>query len=117
MVVGPAIDLQYWHSASGGSVLGDLLLQFRRIGSVRSRGGQMESSRINVQKHPGFIRRILPRRPTDLLLRLRQRPFARFVPDFVAGQPAPRGLDGEDAGELRRVPPTAIAGRTLPPQT
>src|SRR5436190_9883496 len=51
-----------------------------------------------------------------LLLRLRQRPFAGLVPDLVARQPAPGGLDGEDAGEARRVPPAAGARAALPPQ-
>src|SRR5262245_25926433 len=50
------------------------------------------------------------------LLRLRQRPLPRLVPDLVAGQPTPGGLDGEDAGELRRVPPARVTRRALPPQ-
>src|SRR2546423_15554106 len=38
------------------------------------------------------------------LLRLGQRPLAGLVPDFIARQPAPGGLDGEDASEAGRVP-------------
>src|SRR5262245_27489291 len=48
--------------------------------------------------------------------RLRQRPLPGLVPDLIAGQPPPRGLDGEDAGELRRVPPATVPRRALPPQ-
>src|SRR5262249_33031047 len=49
------------------------------------------------------------------LLGFGQRPFACLMPDFVAGQPAPGGLDREHAGELGRVPPTGGAGRALTP--
>src|SRR5439155_1088034 len=38
------------------------------------------------------------------LLRLGQRPLAGLVPNFIARQPAPGGLDGEDASEAGRVP-------------
>src|SRR5262245_32831797 len=44
------------------------------------------------------------------LLRLGQRPFAGLVPDFVARQPAPRRLNREHTGELRRVPSTRRTG-------
>src|SRR3954462_15249903 len=40
----------------------------------------------------------------SLLFRFRQRPLPRVVPDLVAGQPPPGGLDGEDAAEPGRVP-------------
>src|ERR1700746_2832069 len=49
-------------------------------------------------------------------LGFRQRPFSRFVPDLVAGQPAPGGLDGEDGRKPGRVPSTACPGASLSPQ-
>src|SRR3954453_16673518 len=56
--------------------------------------------------------------PSSVLCSLgfRQRPLAGLVPDLVAGQPAPGGLGGEDAGELRRVPAAGGPRRALPPQ-
>src|SRR5437667_9114040 len=49
--------------------------------------------------------------------RLGKRPFAGFVPDFVARQPAPRSLDRERTGETRRVPAAGHACAPLAPQT
>src|SRR5262245_53400584 len=43
-------------------------------------------------------------------------PFTGLVPDLVARQPAPRGLDGEDAGEAGGVPAAEGAGAALAPQ-
>src|SRR6516225_1615649 len=51
------------------------------------------------------------------LLRFGQGPFAGFVPDFVAGQPAPGCLHGEDAGVAGGIPAAAGAGAALTPQT
>ena len=42
-------------------------------------------------------------------------PFARLVPDLVAGQPAPGRLHGEDASEASRVPAAGRPGAALAP--
>src|SRR4051812_25927651 len=45
------------------------------------------------------------------------RPVAGVVPDLVAGEPAPRRLDREDARELGGVPAARLPGAALLPQT
>src|SRR5438270_12385399 len=47
----------------------------------------------------------------------RQRPFPRGEPDLVAGEPAPGGLDGENASELAGVPAAGDPGASLAPKT
>src|SRR5579871_156654 len=48
--------------------------------------------------------------------RLRQRPFAGFVPDFVTRQPTPRCLDGKDTRKPGWVPPARHPGTSLSPK-
>src|SRR5947208_803453 len=73
-----------------------------------------------ISHWPGCLRREVALEYSQFtsyrLLRLRQGPLAGLVPDFVAGQPAPGGLNGENAGEFRRVPAAGVAGRALPPE-